>query len=349
MCEGKSQAHNRQLMLGFLLSLLLKGFVNSYCSQSYMLCHGNVKYAESQDSFHKTLLGLRRSWWCRNLALQPLTSWEETLSSGGEGSSASSSERSGDVVEIISDLLLPSTFSVPGFPRSIKLAFVGAGEGVQWLSFVHPIPCVSFYPIPETPLIGSSSSPFRHQELRCRPPPLEEMNFPLQTTSDHSSSPARLTSYSMNLHSQRTWWVVDITKENLNHLIFVFLEASSKFRVIGHWEKKSISSITFRICFYIYFFQPLFLRLKQSIYEFAKLHFLKNLTRPCVMNSWPHRQGYGAQVSGGGQNCAGGAGGTGAMHACGTPYLSGGSLRPPQSPSEVLWGQQSRMTCPISQ
>lgn len=81
------------------------------------------------------------------------------------------------------------------------------------------------------------------KSLRSRPPPLEEMNFPLQTTSDHSSSPARLISYSMNLHSQRTRWVVDITKENLNHLIFVFLEASSKFRVIGHWEKYILNYI----------------------------------------------------------------------------------------------------------
>ena len=60
-----------------------------------------------------------------------------------------------------------------------------------------------------------------------------------------------------------------------NHLIFVFLEASSKFLVLGHWEKKSISSITFRIYFHIYFSQPLFLRPQQSIYEFTELHFLK--------------------------------------------------------------------------
>ena len=64
----------------------------------------------------------------------------------------SSSERNGDVLEIISDLLL-SIFSVPGFPRNIKLAFVGAGEGVQCGSdclLSTPVPRVSFYPVPES-------------------------------------------------------------------------------------------------------------------------------------------------------------------------------------------------------
>lgn len=82
----------------------------------------------------------------------------------------SSSERNGDVLEIISDLLL-SIFSVPGFPRNIKLAFVGAGEGVQCGSdclLSTPVPRVSFYPVPEIPLTRSSSSPFRHQELERR-------------------------------------------------------------------------------------------------------------------------------------------------------------------------------------
>lgn len=80
----------------------------------------------------------------------------------------SSSERNGDIVEIISDLLLLSIFSVPGFPRNIKLAFVGAGEGVQCGSdclLSTPVPRVSFYPVPKIPLTRSSSSPFRHQEL----------------------------------------------------------------------------------------------------------------------------------------------------------------------------------------
>ena len=39
MCEEKSQAHNRQLMLGFIIIIIIKRIRKySYCSQSYMLC-----------------------------------------------------------------------------------------------------------------------------------------------------------------------------------------------------------------------------------------------------------------------------------------------------------------------
>jgi len=37
MCEEKSQAHNRQLMLGFII-IIKRIRKYSYCSQSYMLC-----------------------------------------------------------------------------------------------------------------------------------------------------------------------------------------------------------------------------------------------------------------------------------------------------------------------
>ena len=69
----------------------------------------------------------------------------------------SSSERNGNVVEIISDLLLLSIFSVPVFPRKS----VQCGSDCLLST---PEARVSFYPIPEIPLTRSSSSPFRHQE-----------------------------------------------------------------------------------------------------------------------------------------------------------------------------------------
>ena len=44
------------------------------------------------------------------------------------------------------------------------------------------------------------------KSMRSKPPPLEEMNLPLQTTSDYStSSPAHLTSYRGSLVGCRLW------------------------------------------------------------------------------------------------------------------------------------------------
>ena len=158
------------------------------------------KYAESRDSLYRTLLGLGRSWWCRNLALQPLNSWEETLSSGGGGSSGFILREEwwcrGDHLWSPSSKHLfgarfpqehQSSVAVTVFCPPLNHMYLST----QFLKFLW---------------LGAVLPHLDTKSMRSRPPLLEEMNLPLQTTSDYStSSSAHLTSYRGSLVGCHLW------------------------------------------------------------------------------------------------------------------------------------------------